>query len=34
MHATDLVDSGTLVAMIVGLVIFMVVYWAIFRKKK
>ncbi len=34
MHAVELIDSGTLLALIVGFIIFIIVSWLIFRKRK
>lgn len=34
MHAAEQLEGGTLLALIVGLIIFVVVFTLIFRKKK
>jgi len=34
MHAVELVTPGNLLALIIGCIIFVVAYWAIFRKDK
>ena len=34
MHAVELIDSSVILAMIVGLIIYVVVFTAIFRKKR
>ncbi len=34
MHAVDLVDSQVLLAIIVGLILFVVIFTLIFRKKR
>lgn len=34
MHAIELVTPGNLLALIIGAIIFVVVYWLIFREDK
>ena len=34
MHATDLIDSGTILAMVVGAILFVIIFVSIFRKKR
>jgi len=34
MHAIELVTPGNLLALIIGGIIFVIIYWAIFKKRK
>ncbi len=34
MHAVELIDAGSLLAIVVGAVIFVIIFTALFRKKR
>lgn len=34
MHAVELIDSSTLLTMIIGAILFVIIFTAIFRKKR